>query len=222
MIPSSIHKCLALTLLCLLLSGCLYVKSPRPGKAIPSKEDEALVFGNFKVFCRGVEVYPWGWGLDLTSILMDLFGPDVSMHVDLLGIEKNRTTMAMGVRIESDGRFYWILPKGTYLVFYNPRALGDKDYKLYESETIAAFQIPAGRSAYYLGTLRIDRCAMSTITIVDEFDTQGQLLMERYPELFGQAVKNLMVYDFELPSVYDRANKKLEMILNRNGIHLLR
>ena len=221
MTPSFIHKYLAITLLCLLLSGCLYVKSPKPGAAIPSKENEALVFGNFQVLCFETEVHPWAVDLTASSILRGLFGPDISMFVDLYAIEKRRRTINAGIK--SDDSFYWVLPKGTYLIFYNPRALGSADYKVGEIETIAAFQIPAGRSAYYLGTLRIERCSGGAITIVDEFDTQGQLLMERYPELSGQAVKNLMVYDYELGfrGFSSGTRKDWQEILGRHGINLL-
>lgn len=199
-----------LLLLFLLPSGCapqLNIKKVDPGKPLSLSENEAVVFGKVRFIEKG-ETNPWG-----VPVVLTLF------HVES---EKYNTY----VLVEKDGSFFWIVPRGTYII---------SEIKGYEFTILPqiAFQAPLEADAYYLGTLIIDLETrkilavryikkLNDIRVEDEFDKARDALMNRNPDFTGKVGKNQMIYDTSIPidtSLYTQ--RKLLGILNAIGFGLL-
>jgi hypothetical protein len=163
------------------------VKRVDQGEPIEISEDEAVVFGRLVLVEDGVDTAPY------RRYDEPIFG---LLHVDS---EKR----VRGGAVEPDGSFYWIIPKGTYLV-------ESVNYTKYQVFPQAAFQIPEGASAYNIGTMEIDLifarapdgrryAKKKEIRVADEFEKAEKNFHYRVPGFTGGVEKRVMVLDRRLP-----------------------
>jgi hypothetical protein len=204
------------------LFACLHVKYPSPGEPIDTEENEALVFGKVKVIDRGYEINPWSF--DLVEALSSVEKPEIKLSLFL--IEANQR--GIYVIIEPDGSFYWIVPRGTYLIYHS--RIGQQPV----NEPLAAFQVTDDAHAVYLGTMAMhiessynreserQEYEVTNVRIEDEFDKANKGMIFRYPDFVGTMVKKLMVHDSELRSLFqDYSQRKCGKILSRHDLHLM-
>ena len=194
-----------LLLIGLLGLGCCAARFTEvfPGKAVALSESEALVFGKIIFTENNEEKVPYG--------LYSQRPFPVAFQIES---EKN----FVGPEVEKDGSFYWIVPRGTYVVSsikYN-----------FSIPPQVAFQVPSEAGAIYLGTLVIDvevrnliafRSVkkLNSITIMDEFEKAKETLKKRNPDFKTKIEKNLMLHDERIPierSLYTQ--KSLSNILS--------
>lgn len=183
------RKFIIILLLCFLaLSGCASrLSQVGPGKTITLSESEALIFGKIKFIENNEEKIPYSaW----TS----------KPFPTIFQIESEK--YFVGPAVERDGSFYWIVPKGTYII--------SKIEYAYSVLPKVAFQVSYKVDAVYLGTLIIDVETkqiiaarhvkkINNITIVNEFDKAKKTLLIRNPDFSGRIEKNLMVHDKSIP-----------------------
>jgi hypothetical protein len=123
-----------------LLAGCLSVATPKAGAPARPTAAEGIVFGRVRVFDRGQEITPWK--VELAEILAE----DPILRLALFNVERERRRPAP---ISPEGRFGWILPSGTYLIYHTPSI--DPPF----NEPLAAFQVAGGSGAVDLGELHL-------------------------------------------------------------------
>ncbi len=159
-----------------------------PGKAVSLSESEALVFGKIIFTENNKEKVPYG--------LYTQRPFPVAFQIES---GKN----FVGPEVEKDGSFYWIVPRGTYVVSsikYN-----------FSIPPQVAFQVPSQGGAIYLGTLVIDvevknliafRSVkkLNSITIMDEFEKAKETLKNRNPDFNIKVGKSLMIHDERIPT----------------------
>lgn len=195
------------------LYGCATIRVADPGKTIALSENEAVIFGKIIFIENNEEKIPYGfWG---RKPLMRLFRIE-SEEFLRWGFEP---------AYEKDGSFYWIVPRGTYVI---------PDIRFgYVILPQIAFQVPLGADVFYLGTLKIDTETkqilgihqvnkLNSITVTDEFDEAKKGFMTRNPDFKGKIEKSLMIHDSSIPidiSLYKQ--QKLLYILNAIGFGLL-
>jgi hypothetical protein len=126
----------------MLLASCLALRTPEVGEPIALAVDEALVIGQVRVFEQGRELHPWK--LEGVELLL----ADPELKLSLFQVESGRKHPY--VPLESDGRFEWIVPAGTYLIYHTPSV--DPPF----NEPLTAFQVRAGAEPVDLGELRLD------------------------------------------------------------------
>jgi hypothetical protein len=124
-----------------LLGGCLAVRTPEPGAPVRAAAGEAIVFGRVRVFELGHELTPWK--REHTEILAE----DPVIRLALFHVESERKRP--DVPISAEGRFAWILPAGTYLLYHTPSI--EPPF----NEPLAAFQVTSGPDPVDLGELRL-------------------------------------------------------------------
>jgi hypothetical protein len=195
----------------LALSGCGTIRVADPGE-IALSANEAVVFGKI-IFIENNEIkIPYGlWG---RKPMIRFFRIE-SEEFLRWGFEP---------AYEKDGSFYWIVPRGTYIV---------PDIKFdYTILPQVAFQIPYGADAFYIGTLKIEVETKHiifhyypekvNIMLTDNFDKEKEILLKRNPDFTGKVEKALMIHDTSIPvdtSLYKQ--QKLLGILNAIGFGLL-
>jgi hypothetical protein len=202
------------------LSGCATaVKSIGHGEKIALSENEAFVFGKIVFVENGTETLPYS---SRRNPFLSIFQVESEKRVRSLFPEK-------------DGAFYWIVPRGTYLVntiTYRDAWFGTQGSYILQPQVV--FQTPSGADAFYMGTLIIDAEVgkhllgevylkkVNSIRVVDEFDKAKEAVISANPELAKRMVKNLMIHDRSLPVDPQLQNKKdLIDILGIIGLHLL-
>jgi len=143
-----------------LLTGCLAVKTPEAGAPVHLADGEGIVFGQIRIFDRGNEITPW------ERDLAEIFAEDPVIRLALFQVESGRKRP--NVPISAKGRFEWILPMGTYLLYHTPSI----DPPL--NEPFAAFRVSDGSGPIDLGELHIfisvDRplgSELATYTLLD-------------------------------------------------------
>ncbi len=158
-----------------------------PGTAVALSKGEALVFGKIIFTENNEEKVPYG--LYTQSPFPVAFQ-----------IESGKNFV--GPEVERNGSFYWIVPRGTYVVSsikYN-----------FSLPPQVAFQVPSEGGAIYLGTLMIDVEVrnlivshsvkkLNSITVMDEFEKAKETLKKRNPGFKNKIEKNLMVHDERIP-----------------------
>ncbi|HET9300398.1 MAG TPA: hypothetical protein VFO11_10665 [Candidatus Polarisedimenticolaceae bacterium] len=122
-----------------LLGGCIPLHVPGTGEIEPATGSEAVVFGRVRTFDRGIEIDPWvvePW---------ELAAEDPIVRLALFQVESRRRRLypPMG----AGGRFAWVLPAGTYLLYHTPTV--EPPF----NEPLAAFQVAAGPAPIDLGDL---------------------------------------------------------------------
>jgi hypothetical protein len=142
---------------------------------------ETIVFGRIKVIDEGTPIIwpssPMGRGFGRKGVFTIFIVPETggkAVAHDLLG----------------DGSFYWYLPKGRYHIT-------GFEWKIATSSTggqiPARFEVPAGQSPVYLGTLTIAMHRGAYAFRVDNKYQQAlQNLRSKFPEVKGTPVENLM------------------------------
>lgn len=213
---------IAVTMLLFASAACLTMKYPEPGQPVRTSEGEALAFGRIAVIDRDHELEPWN--SDLREALFAGEKPEIRLSLFL--IESNRR--AIYVRVEPDGSFFWVLPRGTYLLYHS------RVDRRPPNEPLAAFQIAPGARAVYLGTMTMhiesnenrttgkQDYEVENIQITDELGRAQQGLVGRHPDLVGPAAGKLMISDPLLRNLFqDYSERECEKILNQHGIYLL-
>jgi hypothetical protein len=99
------------------------------------------VFGRVRVFELGHELTPWK--REPTEILAE----DPLIRLALFHVESERKRPDLP--ISAEGRFAWILPVGTYLLYHTPSIAPPFN------EPLAAFQVTSGSDPVDLGELRL-------------------------------------------------------------------
>lgn len=171
-----------------------------PGKAIPLSESEALVFGKIIFTENNEEKVPYG--------LYSRRPFPVAFQIES---GKN----FVGPEVEGDGSFYWIVPRGIYV-------LSSIKYN-YSVTPQAAFRVPSEGGAIYLGTLLVDVdvrkliafrsvTKVNNITVMDEFEKGKETLRSRNPQFKVKIEKSLMIHDERIP--IERSSYTQESLLN--------
>jgi hypothetical protein len=175
------------------LAGCAgTMREPEPGRPLALSEETALVFGRIALAEDGRPVALGGWS-----------GPSAEALFLRLDGDGEETSASIG----EDGRFYLIVPRGTYLLAQVSRRLDPK----------AAFRVPAGADAYYLGALRLNvkgeplllgrTYSLKGVEVDDEFDAARQALARRFPAFDGSVEKSLLVHSDEIPGAAEAREK---------------
>ncbi len=213
---------IAASMLVLAAVACFPVRYPEQGRPVAAAEGEALAFGRIVVIDRGREIEPWN--PDVPGLLAAEETPAV--RLSLFRVERDRRST--DARIGPDGSFFWILRPGTYLLYHS-----QVDQQP-PNEPLAAFQIPAGAHAVYLGTMTMhidsnyDRTAgrqiysITEIDISDDLERAMQVLAAAYPGSRLSPERKLMISDPSLQSLFRNYSRKAcEAILSRHGLKLL-
>jgi hypothetical protein len=149
-------------------------------------------------------------------------------NVDLSIFWVEAGARGFSVTIEGDGHFYWIVPRGTYLIYHTYLD------PLPNNEAFAAFQVPAQGDAVYAGNLIVHVESeyessseeigfhVIEVEIEDAFEEELKIFHKRHPGLPVEVTKVLARYDpFFLNLFNDYDRYQCEKILNRNGLSLL-
>jgi len=169
------------------------VASLDPGENLGPSEDRAVVIGRIAQVEDGKEQNmrpPWyERGL-----------PGIALYRVETGQWFGGATVA-----DKDGNFYWLLPRGTYLMV-------QYRYRVLPMEPRTAFQVPPGLGAVYVGTLRIEidtvhgflflgraQKGPERIAVLDEFERARTVLETPNPQVAQQVTKHLMVHSLLLP-----------------------
>jgi len=131
----------SMALACAVSSGCLAVATPEKGAPARVSAGEGIVFGRVRAFELGLELTPW------KRELAEILAEDPDIRLALLHVESGRKQPY--VPISAEGRFEWILPAGTYLLYHTPSV--DPPF----NEALAAFQVAPGPEATDLGELAL-------------------------------------------------------------------
>ena len=124
-----------------LLGGCIPVRVPGADEIEPATGNEAVVIGRVRTFDRGIEIDPW------VVDPSELAAEEPVVRLALFEVESGRRRLypPMG----GGGRFAWILPAGTYLLYHTPSV--EPPF----NEPLAAFQVDAGPAPLDLGELDV-------------------------------------------------------------------
>jgi len=136
------------------------VKTPEAGAPVHVADGENIVFGQVRVFDRVREITPWE--RDLTEI----FAEDPVIRLALFQVESGRKRP--DIPVSAQGRFEWILPVGTYLLYHTPSIEPPLN------EPFAAFRVSDRSGPIDLGEIHIfisvDRplgSELATYTLLD-------------------------------------------------------
>lgn len=166
-------------------SGCLINnRYPSAGKPIHLTKDAVLVFGRVQVLENGVDATraycdPWAFGSSADRLL----------DFSLLDLEKRK--VALHIIPESNGAFYWVLPRG----FYKINLIRYKE----DIDPQLAFRLPADQRCVYIGKVVIRSGRLSPgggaglprggegieTGVEDDFDFDSRSLKERFPDWIG-------------------------------------
>jgi len=202
--------------------GCMTVKYPRTGDVLAPGADEALVFGRVRVIDCGAEITPWN------DEFWEMLSPYQEPAILLSVFHVERGKRGILPRLEPDGRFSWIIPRGTYLLYHT------RPESPVPNEPLAAFQVPPGPAAVYLGVLTMQiesepdsetgepRYSLAAVEVADEFPIARDLLLARYRVAGEDIARSPMVCDPALRTLFeDYSRRRCEEILNAHGIRLL-
>jgi hypothetical protein len=205
---------LALTL----LAGCMTVEVPRPGEALHLDKDHVLVYGRMTASDHGRPIVP-----KPPPIFEAVSGvDDPRVRLSLFHVENGEK--AVFPEVADDGTFWWILPRGTYLVFHTPPGPFE------HNEVLAAFQTPPDADAVCVGTLALEvqgdpgtggfvPYLVSNVDTLDDYDANGTALLARHPDFAGRLAIAAMVADPDLAFLFaDYSRARCEKILARHAI----
>jgi hypothetical protein len=215
------NRPLGLAAALVVLAGCFSPKYPGAGDPILLAAGDALVFGHLRIVADGREVFP-----QRPNLRDELIGPPVpDVRPSLFRVEENER--AIYARLDDDGRFYWVVPRGTYLVYVSRGA------PELTNVPVAAFQVMPRDEAVYVGTLVLRTSAgpsaadqpfdwdLDGVDVADDLDPARVALARRHPQFGGRVAKRLLVYDSELPDLFaDYSRRRCARILERCGIRL--
>jgi hypothetical protein len=178
-----IRRFLSLVLI-LFLSGC--ATNPidlSKAKTVP--QEEAVVFGRVNIIHKNE---PKVWG--------KLSSPGVSYILVLPGGSQE----AFSHMLREDGTFYWHLRPGDYtiaeLTWERERGgFWSSGREKVTGRIFTNFKVAEGGSLNYIGTLTIvfeDKGYRYFMRVEDEFDQASKVFSSKFPNIKGEAVKNLM------------------------------
>lgn len=127
--------------LVVLFSGCVVdVRYPPAGRALVPGPAQALVFGRVRVLEDGVDVTreycdPWAFSARSDALL------------DLALATADRRRVCLHAVTENDGAFYWLLPRGRYVLAEVRYGEG--------FDPALGFVVPDGAACVYVGTLEL-------------------------------------------------------------------
>ncbi len=142
-----------------------------------------IVFGRILVVRDGQEI-AWG-GSSLARSLTS------AGEFHLVILDEERSTVA-GSDLSGDGTFFWSLHPGRYIItaFEWKEGLSAKGSS---GRLMARFNVPAGVTAVYIGTLRIDIVdSQYKSRVEDERGKASELLSSRFPERTAEISTSLM------------------------------
>ncbi|HOD36107.1 MAG TPA: hypothetical protein PLR20_09585 [Syntrophales bacterium] len=213
---------IVLILAVFVLTGCVWLRYPEPGEPLGKLGDRALVYGKITIKEGGKEFKPW------SSNLLDVLATFGRPNVDFSIFWVEAGARGFSVAVEGDGHFYWIIPRGTYLLYHTCLD------PLPSNEAFAAFQVPARGDAVYAGTLIVhveseyesssDEIGfrVTAVEVEDAYEEELKILRKRHPGLALDVTKILARYDPVFPGLFkDYDRYQCERILNRNGLTLL-
>lgn len=156
-----------------LFSACATAPTIKDAEKISA--ETSVVFGSVEVWV-GDEQEKWGMGW---------LGEN---HFYLMILPEG-TNQAITYRVGKDGRFYWALQPGDYVL------LGYRWHKNQEqrwNDLGATFEVRDGAANQYIGALvlRGNEFLMQSM-LVDNFDEASRLFDTKYPARAGTAVKSL-------------------------------
>ncbi len=143
----------ATALVLVLLSGCVAVGLPQPGRALTPRAGQTLVFGRVRLLSDGTEYRPWDPATE--------YGPQVYLALLRLGPRR----VALSPPLEEDGRFYWWLPPGDYAVVGNRHdvyAERTSDTQVQDMQVLALLRVPDEITAVYVGELVLELESVET------------------------------------------------------------
>jgi hypothetical protein len=173
-----------LIILILSLTNCATSIDLLKTKTVP--QNESVVFGRIKVISKGEE-------LNWPTITIHRF--NVSILED--GSSEGVVYMLAG----GDGSFYWHLRPGEYTIAgfdwrrRKTNFLGLSDTEEVRGRIFANFKVAKGDSLVYIGTLTMvfeDKGYRYFMGVGDDFDQAFKVFGEKFPNIKGEAVKNLM------------------------------
>ncbi|HPC74565.1 MAG TPA: hypothetical protein P5551_05970 [Syntrophales bacterium] len=205
-----------------IFTACVWLRYPEPGEPLGKLGDRALVFGKIQVRERGREFKPWSYNL------LDFIAAFGKPNVDLSIFWVEAGARGFSVTVEGDGHFYWIIPRGTYLMYHTYLD------PFPNNEAFAAFQVPARGDAVYIGTLimhieseyesssREIGFRVLEVEIADDFSEELYIFRKRHPGLQVDVTDLPAKYDPLLLNVFkDYDRYRCEKILKQNGLSLL-
>lgn len=201
-----------------LLAACLSVRTPSAGAPVQLAAGEGVVFGRVRTFDRGHEITPW------KREVFEILAEDPEVELALFHVESGRKRP--DVPISSDGRFEWVLPAGTYLLYHTPSI--DPPF----NEPLAAFQVEPGPEATDLGELdlaiSVDRplsSSLATYTLLGTSaragdDESAASFRRRHPG--SSDVRQVaFVVDPDLGALFSNwSREECARILARHGLRL--
>jgi hypothetical protein len=206
-------KTIIISLMFLLaLFGCVprvTVQKAPPGISLASLGEGVLIFGRIRWIQNGEERHSFS----------GLYG-DFNVDLRVLNVEDMKVSSIF--EIEKDGRFFALLPKGTYIIhrldwaeFWGRGSLVPR----------VALQIAKPKYSYYLGTLTVNVTTKRNIFgdyfvkgldiyIEDEEEEAMEIFRKRYPYQELNIVKALMVHDPSIPRLdeLERGRKLAEVL----------
>jgi hypothetical protein len=177
-------------ILILSLIGCATSIDLSKTKTVP--QNESVVFGRIKVISKGNEV---DWSTFWSTFHVTTFTFNVSILRDM-------SSEGGSYMLKNDGTFYWHLRPGNYTVAeFEWRRSGGLLYTGIESlrgRIFANFKVAEGGFLNYIGTLTMifeDKVNRYFMGVGDDFDQAFKVFGEKFPNLKGEAVKNLMQFE---------------------------
>jgi len=173
-----------LILLIIFLTGCATSIDLLKTKTVP--QNESIIFGRIKVISKGDEInWPTFRFLRFNVSILKDSSPEGVIY-----------TLAGG-----DGSFYWHLRPGDYTIAeYEWRRktsapFGTSDIEEIRGRIFANFKVAEGGLLIYIGTLTIlfeTKGYRYFMRVEDEFDQASKVFSSKFPNIKGEAVKNLM------------------------------
>lgn len=179
------------------MPGCAprLIKKAPPDTSIASLGEDILVFGRISWFENGGEKKRF-------ITLQALRAEDMKKGT---------------IKVEKDGTFFAVLPKGTYIIhqldWWDP---WDGPHRLVPK---VAFRAADDKRPYYLGTLVVDIKAKRiigwllvkgwTIGVEDEENEAMEAFRKRYPDQEVKVAKALMVHDPSIPGIDKLENQSV-------------
>ena len=131
-------------LIAVLVAGCAQVGVLPEGAPVPRDGGRALVFGRVRVVDASSTLVPAP--RTVLEWLHWAGAPELKLHL----FEVASGEKWLNVPYASDGRFEWLLPRGSYVLFRVAEG------PPMSNEGLAAFEVPAGARAVCAGTLEFE------------------------------------------------------------------
>jgi len=144
-------------------------------KVVP--QGESVVFGWVNVILGGNPVVNWG-------------KVSVPIYSGKIFVLSNATSKAVAYNLSGDGTFYWHLPSGDYSIAAIEFAARGGNVNV---PIFADFQITQDKPIIYIGKLTLVYGGLRAhIDVEDHFSQEIEKFKNKFPEIKGEPVKNLM------------------------------